>query len=110
MELFDIHSELLDDKHNMTLLLTVHGKALLNYLAIIFEKLNVLNKEFQGTNMPCIVNSKATVAYPGGGQGAMAPPQTGKSGGQTIIWPPPFEVYKIFFLQIYIIHYYLLYT
>ena len=37
----------------------------------------------------------------GGGQGAMAPPQTGKSGGQTIIWPPPFELYEIFFSNIH---------
>ena len=47
MELFDILSEFLDDKPYMTLLLTVDGKALVSYLADIFEKLNVLNKELQ---------------------------------------------------------------
>jgi len=60
MELFDILSEFLDDKPYMTLLLTVDGKALVSYLADIFEKLNVLNKELQGTNMT-LVNSKAKI-------------------------------------------------
>ena len=46
----------------------------------------------------------------GGGPKGHGPSQTGKSGGQTIIWPPPFEVYKIFFFQVYIMHYYLLCT
>ncbi|XP_042241793.1 protein ZBED8-like, partial [Homarus americanus] len=52
--------EFLDDKPYMTLLLTVDGKALVSYLADIFEKLNVLNKELQGTNMT-LVNSKAKI-------------------------------------------------
>ena len=60
MELFDILSEFLDDKPYMTLLLTVDGKALVSYLADIFEKLNVLNKELQGANMT-LVNSKAKI-------------------------------------------------
>ena len=37
MVLFDILSEFLDDKPYMTLLLTVVGKALVSYLADIFE-------------------------------------------------------------------------
>ena len=53
MELFDILSQFLDDKPYMTLLLTVDGKALASCLANIFYKLNVLNKELQGTNMTC---------------------------------------------------------
>ena len=44
----------------MTLLLTVDGKALVSYLADIFEKLNVLNKELQGANMT-LVNTKANI-------------------------------------------------
>ena len=44
----------------MTLLLTVGGKALVSYLADIFEKLNVLNKELQGANMT-LVNSKTKI-------------------------------------------------
>ena len=51
MESFDILSEFLDDKPYMTLLLTVDDKALVSYLADIFEILNDLNKELQGTNM-----------------------------------------------------------
>ena len=53
MELFGILSEFLDGKPSMTLLLPVHGKALVSYLADIFEKLNVLNKELQGTYITC---------------------------------------------------------
>ena len=53
MESFDILSEFLDEKPCMILLLTVHGKALVSYLVDTFEKLNVLNKELQGTNMTC---------------------------------------------------------
>ena len=37
-KLFDILSELLDDKPYMTLLLTVDGKTLVSYLSDIFEK------------------------------------------------------------------------
>ena len=45
-----------------------------------------------------------------GGQGAMAPPKPESQGTKLSFGPPPpFEVYKIYF-QIYIIHYYLLYT
>jgi len=35
------------------------------------------------------------VAYPEGGPRGHSPPQTGNSGGQTIIWPPPFETQQI---------------
>ena len=60
MESFDILSEFLDDKPYMTLLLTVDGKAFVSYLSDIFEKLDVLNKKLQGTNMT-LVNSNAKI-------------------------------------------------
>ena len=60
MVLFDILSEFLDDKPYMTLFLTVDGNALVSYLADLFEKLNVLNKELQGPNMT-LVNSNANI-------------------------------------------------
>ena len=47
----------------MSLLLTVDGKALVSYLADIFEKINVLNKELQGTTMT-LVNSKYLALCP----------------------------------------------
>ena len=49
MELFNILSDFLNDKPEMKLLLTVDGKAFISYLAYIFEKLNMLNKQLQGT-------------------------------------------------------------
>ena len=60
MELFDILSVFLDDKPYITRLLTVDGRVLIIYLADIFEKLNVLNKERQETNKT-LVNSKAKI-------------------------------------------------
>ncbi|XP_042205956.1 SCAN domain-containing protein 3-like, partial [Homarus americanus] len=51
----------LDDKQiPMENIISFDGKALVSYLADIFEKLNVLNKELQGTNMT-LVNSKAKI-------------------------------------------------
>ena len=38
----------------MTLLLTVDGNALVSYVEDIFEKIDVLNKELQGTNMTLV--------------------------------------------------------
>ena len=39
------------------------------------------------------------VAYPGGGAKGPWPPPNRKVRGQTIIWPPPFEVNRIFFFK-----------
>ncbi|GFW93852.1 SCAN domain-containing protein 3 [Trichonephila clavipes] len=50
MELFDTLSDFLNDKPEMKHLLTIDGKAFVSYLADIFEKLNLLNKQLQGTN------------------------------------------------------------
>ncbi|GFV62386.1 protein ZBED8 [Trichonephila clavipes] len=50
MELFDTLSDFFNDKPKMKHLLTIDGKAFVNYLADIFEKLNILNKQLQGTN------------------------------------------------------------
>ncbi len=60
MELFDVLSELLNDKAEMNLLLTVSDKTFVSYLTNIFEKLNMLNKHLQETNMT-LVNSKAKI-------------------------------------------------
>ena len=51
MELFDILGEFLDDEPYRSLLPTVDGKALASYLANIFEKLNVFNKELKEIKM-----------------------------------------------------------
>ena len=45
----------------------------------------------------------------GGGQGAMAPPKPEIQGAK-LSFGPPHSGYIRFFFQIYIIHYYLLYT
>ncbi|XP_065668171.1 SCAN domain-containing protein 3-like [Hydra vulgaris] len=50
IELFDTLSDFLSDKTEMQYLLTINSKAYLSYLTDIFEKLNILNKEIQGTN------------------------------------------------------------
>ncbi|GFT39870.1 SCAN domain-containing protein 3 [Trichonephila clavipes] len=50
MELFDTLSDFLNDKPEMKHLLTIDGKAFVSYLADIFEKLNILNKQLQRTN------------------------------------------------------------
>ena len=51
MKLFDDElSDFLSDKPEMKHLLTIDGKTFSNYLTDIFEKLNVLNKQLQGTN------------------------------------------------------------
>ncbi|XP_038669014.1 SCAN domain-containing protein 3-like [Scyliorhinus canicula] len=60
MELFDELSDFLSDKPEMKHLLTVDGKAFVSYLADIFEKLNVLNKQLQGTNKT-LVDAKAKI-------------------------------------------------
>lgn len=60
MELFDELSDFLSDKPEMKHLLTVDGKVFVRYLADIFEKLNVLNKQLQGTN-ETLVDAKAKI-------------------------------------------------
>ncbi|XP_076042678.1 zinc finger BED domain-containing protein 5-like [Oratosquilla oratoria] len=60
MELFDEFSDFLSDTPEMKHLLTVDGKAHVSYLADIFEKLNVLNKQLQGTNKT-LVDAKAKI-------------------------------------------------
>ncbi|XP_038656942.1 zinc finger BED domain-containing protein 5-like [Scyliorhinus canicula] len=60
MELFDELSDFLSEKPEMKHLLTVDGKAFVSYLADIFEKLNVLNKQLQGTNKT-LVDAKAKI-------------------------------------------------
>lgn len=54
MELFDVLSEFLNDKPEMTLLKSVDGQAFVSYLTDIFEKLNMLNKQLQGANKTLI--------------------------------------------------------
>lgn len=60
MELFDVLGEFLRDKPEMKNLLTTDGKAFVSYLADIFEKLNVLNKQLQGTNKT-LVDAKTKI-------------------------------------------------
>ncbi|GFV86800.1 SCAN domain-containing protein 3 [Trichonephila clavipes] len=60
MELFNTLSEFLNDKLEMKLLLTIDGKAFVSYLADIFEKLSILNKQLQGTNKT-LVDAKAKI-------------------------------------------------
>lgn len=60
MELFDALSDFLSDKPEMKYLLTVDGKAFVSYLADIFEKLNILNNQLQGTNKT-LVDAKAKI-------------------------------------------------
>lgn len=60
MELFDTLSDFLSDKPEMKNLLTVDGKAFVSYLVNIFEKLNILNNQLQGTNKT-LVDAKAKI-------------------------------------------------
>ncbi|XP_065671988.1 protein FAM200C-like [Hydra vulgaris] len=60
MELFDTLSDFLSDKTEMQYLLTIDSKAYLSYLTDIFKKLNILNKELQGTNKT-LVDAKAKI-------------------------------------------------
>ena len=59
-ELFDELNDFLRDKPEMKHLQTVDGKAFVSYLADIFEKLNVLNKQLQGANKT-LVDAKAKI-------------------------------------------------
>ncbi|GFT94395.1 protein ZBED8 [Trichonephila clavipes] len=52
--------DFLNDKPEMKHLLTIDGKAYVSYLADIFEKLNILNKQLQGTNKT-LVDAKAKI-------------------------------------------------
>ncbi|XP_065675522.1 protein FAM200A-like [Hydra vulgaris] len=58
MELFDTLSDFLSNEIEMQYLLTMDSKAYLSYLTNIFKKLNILNKELQGTNKT-LVDAKA---------------------------------------------------
>ena len=49
MQLFHTLGDFLSDKLEINFLLTSDGKAFVSYLADIFEKLNILNKELQGS-------------------------------------------------------------
>ncbi|XP_023213182.1 SCAN domain-containing protein 3-like [Centruroides sculpturatus] len=60
IELFDSLEKFLIDKPEMKLLLTTNGKAYVSYLADIFEKLNLLNKQLQGPNKT-LVDAKAKI-------------------------------------------------
>ncbi|XP_065654689.1 SCAN domain-containing protein 3-like [Hydra vulgaris] len=60
MELFDSLSDFLSDKTEMQYLLTIDLKVYLSYLTDIFEKLNILNKELQGTNKT-LVDAKVKI-------------------------------------------------
>ncbi|GFW85386.1 SCAN domain-containing protein 3 [Trichonephila clavipes] len=60
MDLSDTVSDFLNDKPEMKHLLTIDGKAFVSYLADIFEKLNILNKQLQGTNKT-LVDAKAKI-------------------------------------------------
>lgn len=62
MELFDEFSDFLSDKPEMKHLLTVDGKTYTSYLPDIFGKLNVLNKQLQGTNRT-LVDAKYLVLF-----------------------------------------------
>ncbi|XP_071042617.1 protein FAM200C-like [Parasteatoda tepidariorum] len=60
MKLFDTLSDFLSDKPEMKYLLTVNDKAFVSCLADIFEKLNIIKKQFQGTNKT-LVDAKAKI-------------------------------------------------
>ncbi|GFW01640.1 uncharacterized protein TNCV_4085551 [Trichonephila clavipes] len=62
MKLFDTLSDFLNDKPEMKHRLTIDGKAFVSYLADIFEKLNILNKQLQGTNKT-LVDAKAKANF-----------------------------------------------
>ncbi|XP_053990033.1 SCAN domain-containing protein 3-like [Hylaeus volcanicus] len=53
-------SDFLSDKPEMKYLLTIDGKAFVSYLADIFEKLNILNKQLQEPNKR-LVDAKAKI-------------------------------------------------
>ncbi|XP_067124764.1 zinc finger BED domain-containing protein 5-like [Centruroides vittatus] len=59
-ELFDSLKKFLIDKPEMKFLLTTNGKAYVSYLADIFEKLNILNKQLQGPSKT-LVDAKAKI-------------------------------------------------
>ena len=59
-ELFYVLGDLLSDKAEMKHLLTVDGKAFVSYLTYIFEKLNMLNKQLQGSNKT-LVDAKTKI-------------------------------------------------
>lgn len=50
MELLDILSEFFNDKFVTKPLKAVDGRAFMDYLKDIFEKLNMLNRQLQGAN------------------------------------------------------------
>jgi hypothetical protein len=60
MELFDTLCDFLSDKSDMKFLMTVDGKAYLSYLTDIFEKLNILNKQLQGS-VKTLIDAKAKI-------------------------------------------------
>ncbi|XP_071037949.1 protein FAM200C-like [Parasteatoda tepidariorum] len=60
MELFDTLSDFLSNKPEMKYHLTVDGKASVTYLADISVKLNILNKQPQGTNKT-LIDAKAKI-------------------------------------------------
>ncbi|XP_067126189.1 protein FAM200C-like [Centruroides vittatus] len=60
IELFDSLKKFLIDKPEMKFLLTTNGKAYVSYLADIFEKLNILNKQLQGPSKT-LVDAKAKI-------------------------------------------------
>ncbi|XP_029641238.1 uncharacterized protein LOC115216179 [Octopus sinensis] len=63
MELFDVLSDFLSDKLEMKHLLTVDGKAFVSYLTDIFGKLNMLNKQLQGSNKTLIDAKTKTFVF-----------------------------------------------
>jgi hypothetical protein len=60
MELFDILSDFLSSRPDMKFLMTVDGRAFVSYLTDIFEKLNILNRQLQGS-MKTLVDAKAKI-------------------------------------------------
>ena len=50
MDIYDVLSCFLSDRPRIKHLLTVDGKAFVSYSTNLFEKLNMLNKEFQGSS------------------------------------------------------------
>ncbi|XP_065674034.1 protein FAM200A-like [Hydra vulgaris] len=60
MELFNTPSDFLSDKTEMQYLLTIDSKAYLTNFTDIFQKLNILNNELQGTNKT-LVDAKAKI-------------------------------------------------
>ncbi|XP_067137758.1 protein FAM200C-like [Centruroides vittatus] len=60
IELFDSLKKFLIDKPEMKFLLTTNGNTYVSYLADIFEKLNILNKQLQGPSKT-LVDAKAKI-------------------------------------------------